>query len=81
MNTQQLMTFKMAGIEPDKAIQIGNYLSEKVLDRLTAKGIDRRVIKPIISFAIEQGGINDENIERIMNNWNFMVSLKEKYCN
>lgn len=41
----------------------------------------QRVIKPIISFAIEQGGINDENIERIMNNWNFMVSLKEKHCN
>lgn len=75
------MTFKMAGIEPDKAVQICNCLSEEVLNRLTAKGkMDMRMIKPIINEAFRNGGINDENIERILNDWNLMVSLKKEYC-
>lgn len=81
MNSQHLMAFKMAGIEPDKAVQLCNGLSEEMLARLTAKGkLDRRLIKPILSIALNNGGINDENIERILNDWNFMVSLKKEYC-
>ena len=52
-----------------------------MLERLTAKEkMNMRLIKPIISIALKNGGINDENIERILNDWNLMVSLKKEYC-
>ncbi len=82
MNTQQLMAFKMAGIEPDESIRLCNDLSEEIISRLTAKGkLDRRLIKSILSIALNNGGINDDNIERILNDWNLIVSLKKEYCN
>ena len=71
----------MAGIEADEGEIICSLLNTETLDRLTKVGFDRRLIKPILREAENmQDGINDKNIDLLLNDQNFVVSMIQKYC-
>lgn len=76
-----LRVFKMAGIEPDRGYAICLCLSEQTLDKLIINGMDRRIIKPILQKASNMpDGINDENVNMILNDLNVITSLMAVYC-
>lgn len=81
-NSEYLMAFKMAGIEPYKGSKICSLLSEQTLNRLAGKGkMQRSLIKPILERAsVMSGGINDENVNSILNDTNAITSLMSIYC-
>ena len=80
-NLKYLRVFKMAGITPYEGEIICSLLSESTLDKLTRVGFKRNAIKPVIQEAQNmQGGITDENIEKILKNQNLMCSIISKYC-
>lgn len=71
----------MAGITPHEGEIICLLLSESTLDKLTRVGFKRKVIKPVLQEAQDmQGGITDENIDKILKNQNLMVSIISKHC-
>lgn len=73
--------FKIAGINLQFANEICNILSDETLDRITKVGFDRRLIKPVIEKAyFYDGGINDENINAIMDNQDLIIRMKLQYC-
>lgn len=73
--------FKIAGINLAFANEVCNLLSDETLDRITRVGFDRRLIKPVIEKAwLYDGGINDENINAIMNNQDLIIRMKLQYC-
>lgn len=73
--------FKIAGINLQFANEICKILSDETLDRITRVGFDRRLIKPVIEKALfYDGGINDENINAIMNNQDLIIRMKFQYC-
>ena len=73
--------FKIAGINLSFAYEVCNILSAETLDRITRVGFDRRLIKPVIEKALLfDGGINDENINAIMDNQDLIIRMKLKYC-
>lgn len=72
---------KIAGINLSFAYEVCNILSEETLDRITRVGFDRRLIKPVIEKALlYDGGIDDENINAIMDNQDLIIRMKLKYC-
>lgn len=81
-NYEYLMTFKMAGIEPNDGSKICSILSDQTLNRLAGKGkLDRRIIIPILETAASMsGGINDENVNSILNDANVITSMIAAYC-
>lgn len=80
-NAKYLRVFKMAKIDLQDADRICSFLSKDTLERLTKVGIDRRIIKPILEKANRmQNGITDENINALLDDPNFIISLKMKYC-
>lgn len=73
--------FKIAGINLAFANEVCNLLSDETLDRITRVGFDRRLIKPVIEKAwLYDGGINDENINAIMNNQDLIIRMKLQHC-
>ena len=80
-NQRYMRIFKMAGINLSLANEICNILSDKTLDRITRVGFDRSLIKPVIEKAyLCDGGINDQNINAIMDNQDLIIRMKIQYC-
>ena len=80
-NLKYLSVFKKAKITLDAGDRICSLLSKSTLDRLTKKGFDRRLIKPVLeSASVMSGGINDENVNSILNDINVIASMKKNYC-
>lgn len=80
-NFKYLRVFKMADIPPDEGTKICSFLTNQTLDRLTKKGFDRRIIKPVIQKAeCMQGGINDKNVNLILDDANLIISMMAIYC-
>lgn len=80
-NIKYLRVFKIAGIAPYDGEVVCSLLSESTLDKLTRVGFHRGAIKPVLQEAQNmQGGINDENINKILKNQNLMTSIISKHC-
>ena len=81
-NSEYLIAFKMAGIEPSEGSKICSFLSEQTLSRLAGRGkLDRRLIKPVLEKPFHMPGeINDENVNSILNNTNVITTMKRIYC-
>ena len=79
-NFKYLSAMKMGNIPPDVGEKICTMLTKPTLDRLTAVGMDRRLISPILEMADKMSGINDENINRILDDYNAIAALMNKYC-
>lgn len=81
-NFEYLMAFKMAGIAPHDGNKICSILSTQTLNRLAGKEkLDRRIIRPILEKAATMsGGINDENVNSILNDANTIISMIATYC-
>lgn len=73
---QYLRILKIAGIPPDKGQQICNSLDEKTIKRFTKVGFQRSIIAPILEEALRMnGGINDNNVNMLLDNQNFIIKL------
>ena len=71
----------MAGIDLNFADEVCGSLSEDTLDRLTKVGFDRRLIAPILNkTACMRNGINDENVNVILDDQNAIIAMMRKYC-
>lgn len=80
-NFRYLRVFKMAGIDLQRGEMICSLLSDTVLDRLTKRDKDMRLIAPILRDAEEmRGGITDDNINALLDNQNYISSLICRYC-
>ena len=76
-----LRVFKIAKIPPNIGSKICSCLTEQTLERLTKVGMERALIKPILEKAENmQGGINDENVNSILNDVNLITSMMAVYC-
>ena len=76
-----LSVLKIAGISPDEGEIICSLLNIKTLDRLTKVGFDRMLIKPILQEAANmEGGINDENVNLLLDDQNLVTSMIQRYC-
>ncbi len=80
-NLKYLSALKMAGIQPDIGEIICLQLNERILERLTNPGFDRRLIKPILQKAKnEYDEISDYSVEQILNNQNIITSMIAEHC-
>lgn len=80
-NFKYISVMKMGNIPPETGEKICMMLSKETLNRLTKKGMDRRLIKPILDIANNMSnGINDENVNSILDNYNIVARLMNEYC-
>lgn len=80
-NAKYLRVMKMAQIDLQYADDVCSKLSKKTLDRLTKVGFDRRLIAPILNKAsYMKNGINDENVNVILDDQNAIIAMMRKYC-
>lgn len=78
-----LSVFKMAGLDLTDAECTCRDLNKDTLDRLTKTGIDRRIIKPVVDEAVKRDSYNnltDSNINLLLDDQNFIISLIHRYC-
>lgn len=80
-NFKYISVMKMGNIPPETGEKICMMLSKETLNRLTKKGMDRRLIKPILDIANNMtNGINDKNVNSILDNYNIIARLMNEYC-
>ena len=80
-NFQYLRVIKRSQIPLEVGEQICSLLSKETLDRLFLKFEDTRLIKPILDMAKKMpNGINDDNINAILDDSNAVTRLMAIYC-
>ena len=80
-NFQYLRVIKRSQIPLEVGERICSLLSKGTLDRLFLKFGDTRLIKPILNMAEKMpNGINDDNINAILNDSNAITRLMAVYC-
>lgn len=80
-NYKYISVMKMGNIPPETGEKICMMLSKETLNRLTKRGIDRRLIKPILNVANNMNnGINDDNVNSVLDDYNTIAKLIRDYC-